>query len=358
LKKKIQIIAGLLLGAFLVWFLFRETDWAKVYELVLASDWRWLVAAFAAVMVSFGTRSQRWAYIVRAAKPVPFRTLFNATQIGFLGNYTLPARAGELIRALVLSRRERIPFTKCVAFVALDRVTDLFGLLAVMVVTIVAFRPEHAVVLPPGMELPDWARPLLEPDKLRVAAEVTGGVIALIVGALVVLYLNQPLALRVCGGIVGLVSKRLAARANEMLSHFAEGLHVFRSARDIALALLWSSFTWGLALVCFEAVFAAFHLDAPWYASSMVLAVMSVAISLPGAPGFIGQYHVGIMLPLFIMLPGLSLETASAVAILAHLINLAGVVIAGVYSLHSEHIGLLELQHESEEAAEHTQDPA
>lgn len=352
MKKKLQIAAGLLLGLFLVWFLFRDTDWAHVGAAIAGADVRWLAVATTAVVISFFTRSQRWGYIVGTAKPVPFKTLFNATQIGFFANYILPARAGELIRALVLSRREQIPFTKCVAFAALDRVTDLFGLLAVLILTVVFFHPDKAVVLPPGMELPEWAQSLLEPTAVLVFAGTTAAVLTGIVGALVVLYLNQPLALRISDAILGLISTKLAERVHEMLVHFAEGLHVFRSLRDMGLALLWSLATWACALVSFWTIIIAFHLSIPWYGACLVLAMLSIAIALPGAPGFIGQYHMGVMVPLFIAVPGVMKDTAGAVAIMSHLINLAAVAVSGAYCLHVEHMGLIALQQDSEAAAQ------
>lgn len=354
MKRKLQIAFGLFLGVFLIWFLFKDTNWANVRVAVASANWGWLTVAFVAVLLTFFTRSQRWGYIVRTAKPVPFRTLFNATQIGFLANFTLPLRAGEVIRAMVLARREGIPFTKCMAFVALDRVTDFFGLLFVLMITIVFFHPEGRIVLPPGMAFPESVQSVLEPENIRRGAELVGVLLVALVGALVVLYLNQPLALRVCGAVVGVVSKKLAERVNEMLSHFAAGLHVFRSGRDMALSLMWSLITWMLAAVCYHALVLAFHLSVPWYASFLMLAVLSIAISLPGAPGFVGQFQVGIMLPLAMLVPGVSLDTASAVAILGHLVNVLAVAIVGIYALRAEQIGLIELKHESEAAAAET----
>lgn len=352
MKKKLQIAAGFLLGIFLVWFLFRGTDWGRVGSDIAGANWAWLGIGFAAVFASFFTRAQRWAYIVRTAKPVAFGVLFNATQIGFLANYTLPARAGEVIRALVLSRRAAIPFPKCFAFVALDRVTDLIGLLAVLIITIMFYRPEHAVVLPAGMQLPDFAQPLLEPDKIRAGTQLTGLGLTVIIAGMVLLYIKQNLFLRITHAVLRVFHLRLADWACGLLRHFAEGMHVFRSARDMALAIGWSLVTWALASLSFVAFIAAFHINAPWYACFVVLAVMSIAISLPGAPGFVGMYHMGVMLPLFMLVPGVPEDTARAVAIMAHLVNLVSVVIVGIYSLQREHVGLLALQHEGEEAAE------
>lgn len=358
LKKKIQIVVGFLLGIFLVWYLFRDIDLYKVGKHFANANWGWLFAAFVAIFLSFFTRTQRWGFIVRTAKPVSFGTLFNATQIGFLANYSLPARAGEVIRALVLSRRAQIPFSKCFAFVALDRVTDLFGLMATLLMTILFYHPTGTVILPEGMILPEFAKPLLEADKIRSGAELTGLALSVLIAGFVLLYVKQAFAVRTCRAVVGVFSEKLANKACEMLSHFAEGMHVFRSFRDMAQSIFWSLATWALAAVSFYFIFAAFGLNAPWYAMFVVLAVLAIAISLPGAPGFIGQYHIGVMLPLYMLVPGIPQDTAGAVAIMGHLLNLLGVVIVGIYALQSEHVGLLALQHEGEEVIEQIQEDA
>jgi len=342
------MVLGLLLGGFLLWFLFKDTDWAKVRVALAEANWFWVFIAFVGVFLSFFTRTQRWGYIVRTAGPVSYRTLFNATQIGFLANYTLPGRVGEVVRALVLARSRKLPFSKCMAFVALDRVTDLAGLFITLVVSVVAFRPDKPITLPVGIDIPEWAHPLLDPQVIRQGAMMTAGVMGAFVAMLAVLYTNQWLFLRISDAIIGLVSKRLAGRVHDMVVHFAEGLHVFRSASDMLLALLWSLFTWTLAGLSFIAMFAAFSLELPWYAPFFILAMLSIAISFPGTPGFIGQYHIGIMLPLVILAPTIPNDTASAIAILVHLLNLAAVGIAGVYSLNDERVGLLGLQREAE----------
>src|SRR5690606_14395379 len=100
------------------------------------------------VVLSFYVRILRWKYVVRATAPASFRSMFSATQIGFLANFTLPARAGEFIRPLVLSRLVGIPFSKSLALTSLDRVTDLFGLVAVMIVAGLAFQPTESVPVP------------------------------------------------------------------------------------------------------------------------------------------------------------------------------------------------------------------
>ncbi|MBI5091540.1 MAG: flippase-like domain-containing protein [Candidatus Hydrogenedentes bacterium] len=103
MKKYIQSGVGVLIGVALVYFAFKDTNWGEVFASIRHVSPGWLVISICIAVASFFTRAQRWAYIVRVAQPVSFRHLFSATQIGFLVNFTIPVRLGELVRALCRS---------------------------------------------------------------------------------------------------------------------------------------------------------------------------------------------------------------------------------------------------------------
>ena len=341
MKKTIQIIIGLIIGLACLWIVFRNTDWREVAADIRGISIPWLAVAVAFVVASFFTRIMRWGYIVRAAKPVSFRHMFSATQIGFLFNFTLPGRVGELVRAVVLSRLAQISFSKCIAMVALDRVTDILGLMAVIAVSVFAYSPQGRIVIPKetfGREIP-FSTALIRD------AEV--GMIVLLVAAvtaLVLLYLNQGLALRLCDACTGRISRRLSVLAHGFLEQFAQGLHIFRSASDMAKCVLWSLVTWGIFLIVIVALLRAFHIEYPWYTVFIMELLVAVAISVPGAPGFVGQFHIPIVVALMLLVPGMDPSKAKAVAIVTHLINLIPVLIVGVFCMIWEDFRVSELR--------------
>lgn len=363
MRKKIQVVLGILLGGALIWFLFRETDWAKVAVAIREADSGLLFLTFLVILFSFVIRVKRWSYIVRTAGPVSFRAMFSATQIGFLGNFVLPARAGEAIRALVLSRLERIPFSKSLAFVALDRVTDLFGLLFVLLVAVLAFRPEQDLTLPPEIY-----EGTISVTAIRTFTLVTVSMIFILISCFVLLYVRIEWFKSVNNGLLRWMAaklndrmngmlNRLADRTNRMLSHFAEGMHIFRSAGDMAWALFFSLLTWLVGVFSYVLLYAAFDLATPWYASFVTIALLSVAISLPGAPGFVGQFHIAVAGALLLVAPSSSLDVAKAVAIMAHLLNLVAVAGVGVGCLYFEKFGLLELRRQVETVEDQAAEP-
>jgi len=349
LKRRIHILIGLVLSAVLVWLTFRHTDWGEVYASMRDAKLGWLLLSQVPLWASFFARIQRWKYVVRAVEPgVSFRHMLSATQIGLFGNIVLPARLGEVIRPFVLGRLAHISFSKCFALNVLDRVADLIGLMAVMIVALVAFRPESAIVLPPSV----WPKPI-DAGIVRGGAASASLFLLAVVVALVLLYVKKDLILKLSDGCVGLVSKGLAERAHHMLEQFAEGLHVFRSASDMGKCVFFSLVTWACFLVSFGCVFNAFAIDWPWYAPFVAQALLAVLISVPGAPGFVGQFHLAIVAALVAVVPGIELARVQAVAIVSHLANaVVPVVMAGVFCLFWEKMSFLELTRESTHVAE------
>jgi len=356
MKKTIQFLVGLSFGAFLVWILFRDTNWSEVGKAISNIHWGWFAAAHIPLWCSFGFRLIRWNYIVRAAQPVPLLQQASATQIGFLANFTLPGRAGEAIRALVLTRLSGIPFSKTFAFVALDRVTDLFGVIAVMLVAIIAFQPETVVSIP--AETFNFSEKPIEitPEAYNFGAIGMGGILLAIIASFVLLFLKQDFFVKLTRKILGVFSSRVADLVSGMMSNFAEGLHVFRSPGDMLKSIFFSLITWGCALLIFLAMLKSFGIDAPWYTVFIMQSMLAVAISIPGAPGFVGQFHVPVVLTLVMVLPGMNIDHAKAFAIVNHLIQLPPVIILGAFFLWKDGFGLTSLAKEGQEMSEEESD--
>ena len=351
MKRSFKVLAGLAVGLLLLWLLFRGTSFSEFWASVRRARIGWFLAAWVPLALTFFVRIERWRYIVHAVNPeASYRSMFSSTQIGFLANFAFPARIGEFVRALVLARMAGMPVTRALAMVTLDRVTDLVGLLATVGVALVAFRPSDVAI--PG-EL--WGG---EEDFVVRASvlEAGGGMLTLaligLVAALVLLYVKRDLALRVSDACLGLVSKKLAARIHEMLEHFADGLHVFRSISDMAKSNGFSLVTWALFLVTTECLVKAFGIALPWYGVFVVQAMVALGIAVPVVPGGIGQFQAGVVAGLIMVAPDVAFADALAVGMALYLINLIQIAAFGVFCLQLEGLSLAALGRETSQVRE------
>ncbi len=344
MKRYIQAAIGLAVGVGLLWFLFRGTNLREMGDALRGVSVMWLLVSLGFIVLGFFTRVKRWSYIVRTAKFVSFRHMFSATQIGFMANFALPARLGEVVRAVVLGKLADLPFSKAFAMVALDRVTDLFGLIVVIFITIFSYRPTGMVVLPAsvfGREL-SFSALLIQSVEIKMI-----GVLVAMVVALALLYLNQKLVLRMSDACVGIASKRLAVWVHGILQNFADGLHVFRSASDMAKALGFSLVTWATFVLCMVSAMFAFHMDFPWYTPFVMEVLLAVFISVPGPPGFLGQFQYPIVIALMRLVPDMTPAKALTFSMVVYVINLVPIVAIGVFCLSWEKFTFFELTRES-----------
>src|SRR6202030_4366103 len=73
----------------------------------------------------------RWRLLLCAGGYVPVQTAFWATAAGYLGNSFLPARAGELVRTLMISSRSALDTTYVLATALSERVADAIALVVI-----------------------------------------------------------------------------------------------------------------------------------------------------------------------------------------------------------------------------------
>ena len=358
LKQTIQGVAGLALGALILWWMFQGTSWAGLKRSFAEIRWGWLVLAALFVGLSFVGRVKRWSYVVRAVEPAAsFRSMFSSTQIGFLANFTLPARIGELVRAVVLSRLTALGVARSFALVALDRVNDLIGLIVVMAVALLAFRPKENIAIPGELFRSD--SPILVPASAYQTGAVGAAIFLLaVIAVFVLLFVSKNLVLRVSDGVFAFAGRRLsffqagasACRkvggwVHHLLQQFAEGFEVFRSVSDMAKSVAYNLVTWACFVAMLQCMLFGFGVEAPWYTVFVMQAALALAISVP-APGVCGPVSGS---------AGGGFETGAAerlvrrclaLAILTHAINAGMVIAVGLGSLQLEGLHLLQLSDE------------
>jgi hypothetical protein len=78
----------------------------------------------------------------------------------------------------------------------------------------------------------------------------------------------------------------------------------------------------------------------PWHAPFVVLALVATAIVVPVTPGLVGQFHVPAVVGLLLSIPELDATRAKAIAVVDHLSTLVPAVVAGLWCLSRERLGL------------------
>jgi len=275
MKFRWKVIVGLLISfAFLLYALTR-VDFAEMIKAFSEANYIWTIPMAVTVMFTMIIRAARWQWLMNPIRRISFGSLFSSTMIGFMANNLLPARVGEVVRAVSLSRRHALSKSSVFATVVAERVFDSLGLLFVFLVMIF---------------IVDF------PSELKKSAEIG---LVLTIGLLVFLYLLKVktlLAVRIITVPIGKVSDKLAERAANILHKFAEGLSILTSPGSLIVIFLYSVFLWTFTAVSGYMIFIAFDLHPAIWAPFIVLFVTALAVSLPSSPGFIGTFQAACMI--------------------------------------------------------------
>ncbi len=128
--KRWQFWLGLAISLFFLYFALRGLDLQDLGGALRQANYWWLIPGVAVYFLGVWARAWRWHYLLRPVKAIPTRAMFPIVAIGYMGNNIYPARAGEVLRAVVLKRREGVPVSASLATIIVERVFDGVVMLA------------------------------------------------------------------------------------------------------------------------------------------------------------------------------------------------------------------------------------
>ncbi|MCU0507210.1 MAG: flippase-like domain-containing protein [Anaerolineae bacterium] len=276
LRKNWKILLGVLISFFFIWIALRGLELDKVGEYLRTADYRWLIPGVAVYFLAVWARTWRWHYLLRPIKEVPLRDLFPITCIGYFGNNVYPARAGEVIRALVLRRTEGVAVSASLATIIVERVFD--GLVMLLFVF--------------------FALPFVGADHIPAIYRVTviAASIAFFAALIVFLWMafDQARATRIYRYFSSrLLPERFRAPADNFFDRFMDGLKFLRSGRDVLMVFVTSVVIWLLETVKYWFVMHAFAFTISFIGLMLMNGVVNLTTTIPSAPGYIGTFEVG-----------------------------------------------------------------
>src|SRR5574338_1513198 len=122
--KKWQFWVGVLISVVFVWLSLRGLRLTDFWDAVKGANYWWLLPGIAVYFVGVWIRAWRWHYLLGPIKKIPTRTMFPITTIGYMGNNIYPARAGEVLRAVILKRKEGVAISASLATIIVERIFD------------------------------------------------------------------------------------------------------------------------------------------------------------------------------------------------------------------------------------------
>lgn len=307
--------------------------WHEFTTALAGVDWSWLSLALALILATYVGRALRWEVMLRPLqKHTSLWRIFSATAIGFTA-VVLFGRAGEPVRPYLISKKEGVTFSSQVAAWVVERMLDLLMVLVIF-----------------GLALSQISRSAIQHGpRVKIVLEA-GGYTAGVTG---VACLALLLGLR---KFEGGVQKRLmeglsflpaimAAKIAKALQSFGEGMESTRSGARTSLLVFYTVVEWCVIAASFGCVFKAFPATHELGVTDVVILLGFVCfgsiVQIPGVGGGMQIVTVLVLTEFF----GITLETASGIALVLWIITFVVIVPLGLALAFHEGIKWRNLRH-------------
>jgi uncharacterized protein (TIRG00374 family) len=317
------LLSLLLTGAFLFLFL-RNFDLTAAWASLRGASTTLLILAVAVNLAAYPVRAWRWRNLLSPMKErIGLYNLTSTTLIGFMISFLVPMRIGEVVRPVLLARRERIPATGAIATVALER---LFDAMTVMGLYLVFSLSAHGrgILAPPAAGVARSSASVF----MRQGALAASIVVAIGLPLLVVLVaapkpfiawlhrLNR-------GGPDTAIGRGIA-----LLEQFLDGLKSVRRLRELTRIIASSLAMWLMIDLSVWLGLKAFDVPLGFFDTFLLMVALTVGISIP-TPGGVGPYEYFCQISLTDFW-GVPAAVAGAVAVTLHAIAILPPIVIGL----------------------------
>lgn len=320
-NRKLRVGVSLALMVVLLAIFLWNVDFAEVGKAFAAANPLLLVAASVLALVSYWLRALRWQFILLPVRRVRHSSVVLTTAIGYAAMTLLPARMGDIIRPVLLARRERFPISASIASILTERVFDMWTVVLFFLVFI---------IWPPAMpQLDEHARHSLA--TLSISGYVVGA--GLLAGTLVLLGLFrfQERFVEILTRPVGWIRESWRQPAANFLHHFLDGLRVIERPRDLLITVAASLILWYVIYWQVRVTLLAFGVDLPLRAAYLLVTLAVIGLAVP-TPGGVGAFHKATQVGLTLFF-GVQLGLATAIAIAYHAICFLPITVIGLLCL-------------------------
>lgn len=270
LRRNLQLILGLAISGWSIWQLAQTVDLTKVGAYFGQLSWPLLTVCLLSVPVAMLVKAIRWRYLFAMQRAPQVPPLLSSLYIGYLMNTVLPARVGELVRAILIGRQDGVGTPAALATIVLEKLLDV-ATLALVLVALILLTP-----------LPDWVMPIAQWS----AATLVGGFLGL---GLMLAARTRVLQ------IVVFVEQRVPFLGRLQLSalgaSFLDSLAGLGRREALPALLCWSVLVWVCAAITLWAGILGVGIPTGLTAVLLVLVVTNLGMVVPSAPGYVGVFH-------------------------------------------------------------------
>lgn len=307
-----KILAPLILGGAILYWMYRGEDWQSIKEVTLNQmDWTWMLLSFPFGILAQAFRGWRWRQTLEPIGEKPRQTVaVNAVFLSYAASLVVP-RIGEFTRCGVLKRWDGTSFSKALGTVVTERAVDS---LLVMLITATTLLIEMSIF---GTFFRKTGTSI---DHIVQGFSLAGWLVTAVCAVAVVILLH-------------LLLKHLSIynKVKTTLHGIWEGIVSLRRVRNVPLFLLFTMGIWASYFLHYYLTFFCFDFTANLgLGCAMVTFVVgSIAVIVP-TPNGAGPWHFAVKTML--ILYGVADHQALWFVLIVHTVQTILVILLGVWA--------------------------
>ena len=317
LKGVLNFTLSLILTIVLLYVAFHDVDFNKILAIVYNASLIWIFIFAAVLLFSHFLRALRWKIILNSVKDdTSIKNLFGALMVGYGVNCIIP-RLGEITRAVLVGRWERLSSSSMFGAVIVERVIDLIFLGLSVIISAFIWQEDLYSSFP-------WL-------KSTLYISMIGIILFILFIYLVVRFKEHFYGIIV--RTMGKVSGKAADKTAHIFEMLTQGFNSLRGAKNYFLTLGLSILIMLLyALSSYFGFYILFMQNIQPVSFAMAWVLMSISgigVVIP-TPGGTGSYHA--LAKSVLMLFGFGEVISLSYAFLTHIISYFMFIIVGTLS--------------------------
>ena len=312
-KKVLQVVFPLLLGAFILFWVYRDFSFQRVWEVLTGGmNYGWILVSLVFGVFANLFRGWRWKLALEPLGESPkAANCVYAIFISYASNLVIP-RVGEVTRCGVLSKYDGVSFSKSLGTVVSERMIDTLCVGLITGLTLLLQMPVFAnFFAETGTNVDRYA-------EVMTSAHFYLIVVCVLAALVLVFFLVRNIA--------------LFAKVKGILQNVWQGIVALKDIKQIPLYIIYTVGIWVCYFLEFYLAFYAFGFSAHLGVSAglVMFVVGTLAVIVP-TPNGAGPWHFAVMT--MMVLYGVGKEDAGIFALLVHGIQTFLLILLGIYGL-------------------------
>ncbi|MEO1646820.1 MAG: lysylphosphatidylglycerol synthase transmembrane domain-containing protein, partial [Chloroflexota bacterium] len=268
----LMALVTLLIAGGALFYASRDTDWVQLQVVIQNADYRYLLSAAFFLCLLFPLRGLRWYLLLNANGNLERQWTWAmwGVSVAYLGNMFLPARAGEVLRTVMLGQSEDTNVSYVFATVVVERLLE-----AVLQIIIFSLLFSFIVDI----------SPLLQAGFNTI---VVIGVVS-VLGLLLLPQLEKPIRLFLGWLPLG---DALQARILAMLAQFILGVKGVQNGRVLVGFIVYTVAITFVEAVALHQTALAFDIQIAPLVVLFLYTSLGLSSALPSTPGALGIYQL------------------------------------------------------------------